>query len=85
MQTIATFSKAEQAHLLRMRLESVGIEAVLLDENMAQLEQPVAIGVGGVRLQVAEENVAAARELLAQDHGVNTADQGAAAKPGAPV
>src|SRR5436189_5646117 len=40
MQTIATFSKVEEAHLLRMRLESVGIEAVLLDENMAQLEQP---------------------------------------------
>ena len=55
MQAIATYSKAEQAHLLRMRLESVGIEAVLLDENMAQLEQPMSDGNGGVRLQVGEE------------------------------
>lgn len=73
MQTIATFSKAEDAHLLRMRLESVGIEAVLLDENMAQLEQPVAIGFGGVRLQVAEQDAAAARALLAEDAGVGDA------------
>ena len=75
MQTIATFSKAEQAHLLRMRLESVGIEAVLLDENMAQLEQPMSDGTGGVRLQVAEEDVNAARELLAEDQGVSVVDQ----------
>lgn len=75
MQTIATFPKAEQAHLMRMRLESVGIEAILLDENMAQLEQPISDGMGGVRLQVAEEDVAAARELLTEDHGVTGADE----------
>lgn len=74
MQTIATFSKPEQAHLLRMRLESVGIGAVLLDENMAQLEQPRSDAMGGVRLQVAEEDATAARELLAQDQGVSATD-----------
>lgn len=75
MQTIATFSKAEEAHLLRMRLESVGIEAVVLDENMAQLEQPVSDAFGGVRLQVAEEDESAARELIAADQGVGVVDE----------
>jgi hypothetical protein len=85
MQTIATFSKAEEAHLLRMRLASVGIEAVLLDENMAQLEQPLSDGIGGVRLQVAEEDVTAARELLAEDHGVRAADEALATETDPPV
>ena len=75
MQTIATFSKAEEAHLLRMRLESVGIEAVVLDENMAQLEQPVSDALGGVQVQVAEEDESAARELIATDQGVGAADE----------
>lgn len=63
MTTIATFSKSEDAHLLRLRLESGGIAAFLVDENVTQMEWSFL--TGGVRVQVANEDVDAARELLA--------------------
>ena len=63
MTTIATFNKPEDAHLLRLRLESGGIAAFLVDENVTQMEWSFL--TGGVRVQVANEDVAAARELLA--------------------
>lgn len=65
MTTIATFNKPEDAHLLRMRLEAGGIPAFIQDENIVQINWLVANAVGGVRVQVADEDVAAARELLA--------------------
>ena len=63
MTTIATLKKSEDAHLLRMRLESGGIAAYLVDENVTQMEWDLL--TGGVRVQVADEDVAAAREFLA--------------------
>ena len=63
MTTIATFNKPEDAHLLRMRIEAGGIAAFLVDENVTQMEWSFL--TGGVRVQVANEDVAAARELLA--------------------
>ncbi len=68
MTTIATFNKPEEAHLLRMRLEAGGIEAFLLDENLVQVDWLLANAIGGVRVQVNDEDVAAAGALLeAQD------------------
>lgn len=64
MKTIATFSKAEEAHLLRMRLEAGGIPAYLLDENIVQVNWLYSNAIGGVRVQVAEEDVAKALELM---------------------
>lgn len=70
MKTIARFGKAEDAHLCRMRLGSVGIEAFVQDENMAQLEQPLSDAVGGVSVEVNDEDYATAMEFLAADEGV---------------
>ncbi len=68
MTTIATFNKPEDAHLLRLRLEAGGIAAFLVDENVTQMEWSFL--TGGVRVQVADEDVPAVRELLAaQDAG----------------
>ena len=63
MITIATYNKPEQAHLLRTRLEAGGIPVFLLDENVTQMES--GFFTGGVRVQVADEHVEAARKLLA--------------------
>ena len=63
MMTIAIINKPEDAHLLRMRLEAGGIAAFLLDENVTQMKWDLL--TGGVRVQVGDEDVAAARELLA--------------------
>ena len=52
---------------MRMRLEAFGIQGYLQDENITQLGTWRAHAIGGVRLQVAEEEVEAARNFLAQD------------------
>ena len=68
MITIATFSKPEDAHLLRMRLESRGIPAYLRDENIIQIEGWWASNAfGGVRLDVADEDFDAAKAILAEE------------------
>lgn len=66
MVTIATFAKVEEAHLLRMRLEAAGISAYLRDENMNQM-WGYSLDLGGVRVEVAEENEEAARALVAAE------------------
>jgi hypothetical protein len=63
--TVATFNKPEDAHLLRMRLESAGIEAFIQDELVNFSE-----GIGGVRVQVADEDVSAVLEFLKEDAGI---------------
>ncbi len=75
METIATFLKPEDAHLLRMRLEAVGIPAFVQDENLIQIDWLLSNAVGGVRVQVSDEDVTEALALLSADHGVNSADQ----------
>lgn len=67
MKTIATFSKPEDAHLLRMRLEAGGIAAYVLDENLIQADWFYSNAIGGVRLQVADHDVEAAREIMGEE------------------
>ena len=67
MTTVATFTKSEDAHLLRMRLEEAGIEAFTQDQNL-NITCPGL--VGGVRVDVADEDVPAARKYLAEDIGI---------------
>lgn len=66
MRTIATFSKPEEAHLLRLRLEAGGVAAFLQDENLVQMNWLYSNVIGGVRVQIAEEDVDRAREILAE-------------------
>jgi len=69
MQTIATLSNREDAHLLRMRLESAGVTA-FVQEDMDCLMANLG---GGVRVQVEDQDVATALNLLEQDSGVGWA------------
>lgn len=69
MKTIATCSKAEEAHLVRGRLEAAGIRAFIQDENLAQMDWLYSNAIGGVRVQVAEEDFEAAQVLLSADAG----------------
>ena len=64
MVTVATFTKPEEAHLLRMRLEAGGIPAYLRDENTIQWEW-ASNAFGGVRVDVAAEDAEAAKTILA--------------------
>jgi hypothetical protein len=71
MTTIASFTKPEDAHLLRMRLEAYGVSAYVQDESFVNLDMLYSNAIGGVRVQVADEDVPAATELLATDTGIN--------------
>ena len=73
MKIVATFTKSEDAHLARMRLENEGITAFLRDENTVNTYALYSNAIGGVKLEVAEEDFARARAALKlppQDEGV---------------
>jgi hypothetical protein len=65
MITVATFSKPEDAHLLRLRLGAGGVDAYVQDENMVQMNWLYSNAIGGVRVQIAETDLEAAREIAA--------------------
>lgn len=67
MKTIATFSKPEEAHLFRTRLEAAGISAFVQDEHVVQLNWLLSNAIGGVRVQIAEDDLESASEFLAAD------------------
>jgi Putative prokaryotic signal transducing protein len=67
VKTIATFSKPEEAHLFRTRLEAAGIPAFVQDENFIQMNWLYSNAIGGVRVQIADDDVDAAKEFLAAD------------------
>ncbi len=67
MRTLAAFNHADQAHLLRMRLEGCGIPAHVRDENMVTLDWLASLAVGGVKVDVADEDYQAALDVLAED------------------
>jgi hypothetical protein len=63
MTVIRSFSTAEEAHLARMRLGNSGIAAEIIDEATASVAPHIAFA-SGIRLTVADEDVARAREIL---------------------
>jgi hypothetical protein len=67
LKTIATFSTPEEAHLFRTRLEAASIPAYVLDEYIVQLNWTWSNAVGGVRVQVSDDDLSSAREFLAED------------------
>ncbi len=62
--TVATFSTASEAEAAKVTLESEGVRALISDMDWNALGVPTA----NVKLQVAQEDAAAAAELLA-NHG----------------
>ena len=68
MKTIATFSKPEEAHLFRTRLEAAGIPAFVQDEHIVQMDWLYSNAIGGVRVQIGDQDMDAARQFLAADN-----------------
>ncbi len=64
MITIARFSKPEEAHLLRLRLEAGGVSAYIQDENMVQMDWLYSNAIGGVRVQISEDDIEDAHEIF---------------------
>ena len=64
MVTIARFSTTEEAHLLRLQLAAGGVEAFILDEYMVQLDWLISNAIGGVRVQIAEEDLERCKQIV---------------------
>lgn len=64
---VASFSKPEDAHLLRLRLEAGGVPAYVQDENAAHKGWMLAMTNGGIRVMVEEEDEERVREILAEE------------------
>ena len=73
MVTVATFSKPEEAHLFRLRLEAGGVQAFVQDEHLVQMNWMFSNAIGGVRVQILEEDIPLAKEIL-QDGAVELPD-----------
>jgi hypothetical protein len=65
MKTLAAFNQPMDAHLLIARLEGNGIKAYARDENMVTLDWLASNAIGGVKVDVADEDYAKALEILA--------------------
>jgi len=63
--TIAQFRDLPEALLAKGKLESAGISAWLLDDNVVRMDWFWANAVGGVKLRVRVEDVESAQQLLA--------------------
>jgi hypothetical protein len=64
--TLRQFLDLPEALLAKGRLESAGIEAYLVDDNMVRLNWFISNILGGIKLKVRAEDAEAARDILNQ-------------------
>ena len=69
--TVATFPELHQAELARSVLEANDIQVMLADDNVVGLHPLAGPAIGGVRLQVAEQDAEEARSILVSEDGVD--------------
>ena len=69
MVTVATFDDMPTVHIALGRLHAEGLDAMLADENLVQTDWLYSIAVGGIKLQVREQDAVLAVEFLARDDG----------------
>lgn len=72
MKTVAAFNHVHEAHLVRCRLEAEGLSAFISDENLVSLNWMYSQAVGGVKVQVADEDYERALRILRADHNMHT-------------
>lgn len=53
--------------MLRLRLEAGDVAVFIQDEHLVQIDWGLANAVGGVRVQIDEEDIERAREILAEE------------------
>jgi hypothetical protein len=62
--TVGSFGTAFEANLAKGELEANDIDAILMDDNMVNVNQLLTNFFGGVKLQVAESEAEEARRIL---------------------
>lgn len=66
MKQLATFSKPEEAEMLRAFLEGSGIDAVVRDAHTVTADWTLSNAIGGVKVEVADEDAERAAVLLSE-------------------
>ena len=64
MITITKVTYLHEAEMLCMRLEAEGIKTFIPDQNTVSIQPFYSDAMGGIRVQVDEEDLAHAREIL---------------------
>ena len=64
MKVVARFFVPTDAFMLKSCLESNGVDAMVADANLVQVNQFLTTAVGGVRVLVPDEQFAQAQEIL---------------------
>jgi hypothetical protein len=67
--TVRRYRDLSEAIVARSLLESAGLRVQLQDENLVRLDWQISNFIGGIRLQVEEEDAATATEMLEQPVG----------------
>lgn len=62
--TIRRFRDLPAAHIALSKLESAGITCELADDEMVRMDWFISNGIGGIRLQVHEDEITEAEEIL---------------------
>ena len=62
--TIKAFDESMQAHLVKSKLESEGIDCWLIDEQVSNLYGHASFAFGGTKLQVRKSDIEKAQEIL---------------------
>lgn len=73
--TIKVFENAIEAHILKSKLESEGIPAILVNENIVTLNPLYNIAVGGVKLQVRDEDFRKANAIITEVEQIPFTDE----------
>jgi hypothetical protein len=73
--TIASYSFPLDAHISKSRLDSEDIPSFIADEHTIAMQWMYSNAMGGVRLQVPEEYVEQALEVLAEDRSQDLIDE----------
>ncbi len=81
MVTIACCNLAAEAHAMRLHLEAEGIRVFLADEMTIAMDWLLSNAIGGVKVQVAEQDAQRAAQVLAafprssdEDSGIDDED-----------
>ena len=64
--TVRTFYNSFKAHIILTKLENEGIACYLKDDTTVIMDPIISNAIGGIKLQVKEEEAGAASELLRQ-------------------
>ncbi len=73
--TIRTFDNYIEANIVENVLNEEGIETLMQDENTVTANWLWSNAIGGIKLQIKEEDIAAAKDILEQLSNQNTSER----------